>query len=125
MATILCVDDCTYGLFRTIKMLRTHGYDVLAAADVAEGVELLLTNAVDAIILNCHAGETSRITSIARNLKPNAPIVMLSGYCGVPCQHLRLSDACIQRGDSDDVLLRTLQAMLCCRRFGLCRSVAA
>ena len=125
MAIILTVDDCTYGLLQTIEMLRAHGYDVLPVADVAHALELLQTYIVDAIVLNCHAGETSRITSLLRGVEPGAPIIMLSGYCGIPCEHLRLSDACVQRGESNEALLRTLEAMLCCRRFGLCRSVAA
>ena len=125
MAIILAVDDCTYGLFQTIEMLRAHGYDILPVADEARALELLHTNMVDAVVLNCHAGQTSRIASLFRGQQPGVPIIMLSGYCGVPCEHLRLSDACIQRGESDEVLLRTLEAMLCCRRFGLCRSVAA
>lgn len=126
MATILCIDDHTYGLATTIETLRAHGFVVLAAADTQDAFDLLVDNVVDAVLLNCHAPvETSRIAPILRKLEPNAPIIMVSSYCGVPCENLRLSDACLQRGESDEVLLRTLEMTLCLRRYGLCRSVAA
>jgi CheY-like chemotaxis protein len=124
--TLLCIDDHTYGLAVIIETLRAHRYTVIAATDTQNAFDLLAERIIDAVLLNCHApGETSRMAPLLRKLQPNTPIIMMSGYCVVPCPNLRLSDACIQKGESDQVMLRTVETTLCSRRFGLCRSVAA
>jgi hypothetical protein len=52
----------------------------------------------------------------------DAPIIMMSACCRVPCGRLRYADACIQKGDVA-ALLSALRVMLCCRTYGLCQSV--
>jgi response regulator RpfG family c-di-GMP phosphodiesterase len=50
MATVLCLDDFTYGLSDAVQILRENGYRVLAADDSATALELAAGTPIDAII---------------------------------------------------------------------------
>lgn len=43
MATLLCLDDFTYGLSGAVELLRENGYQVLAADDNAAALDLAAT----------------------------------------------------------------------------------
>ena len=127
MRTILCYDDRTYRLGTARKLLAANGYLVLRAESARELVDQLAENPVDAILLDCHClGKPGNSpVEVIRLLEPNLPIIMTSGFCSAPCAHLKDSDACIQKGDLSSTLLRTIETVLCARRYGLCRSVAS
>jgi hypothetical protein len=81
---------------------------------------------VDAVILNCHRGpDNAPLVTALRILQPHEPIVMFSGYCGVPCHQLHLTDACIQKGETAITLVPLARAVVCQSRYGFCRSVVA
>ena len=46
-------------------------------------------------------------------------------YCGVDCEHMPEADVSMQVGESEAVLLKTLEAMLSAHGYCLLRSVAA
>ena len=124
MATILCVDDSTVGLSHVIKWLSHNGYFVLGASDASTALAIAGERPISAVLLNCHGDlENASFIAALRNLQPGIAVIMFSGYCGVPCHRLPLADACIEKGDP--ALLLTLRAVLCQRRYGLCRSIAA
>lgn len=126
MPTVLCLDDFTYALSGVIQLLNEGGYRVLAAADVAAALELAADIPFDAVILNCHgATGNSGLTTALRILQPRMGVIMFFGHCGIPCHQLQLADACIQKGGAGKTFLPVLQSVLCQRRYGLCRSVAA
>lgn len=124
MATILCVDDSTFGVCDVVHSLQRHGYRVIAAADGATALAMACDEPVDAVLLNCHRDPANApFIAALRSLQPKIAVIMFSGYCGVPCRHIVLADACVER--SNPALLMTLRAVLCQRRYGLCRAVAA
>ena len=126
MPTVLCVDDFTKGLSEAIELLREEGYEVLAAADRATALELAANTPVDAIILNCHREtDNSALVTALRILQPRVAVIMFSGYCGVPCDQLKLADACFQKGEASTGLMPTLRSVLCQSRHGLCRVIPA
>ena len=127
MTTLLCMDDATYSLANAVLALSNSGFHILATADTATALELAASNTVAAVILNCHrVVDNGPLVTALRILRPNIAVIMLSGYCGVPCTQLQHADACIQKGDNTEHVLRqTLQSVLAQRRFGLCRCVAA
>jgi response regulator RpfG family c-di-GMP phosphodiesterase len=126
MPTVLCLDDFTYALSDLIQLLRGNGYRVLAAADAAAALELAADNSLDAVVLNCHrATDNSGLVTALRILQPRVAVIMFSGYCGIPCHQLQLADACIQKCETSTTLLSILRLVLCQRRYGFCRSVAA
>ena len=126
MPTILCIDDHTYGLASAIEVLRSKGYDVIAAADRSEALDVVVGNSVDVVCLNCHSDACdAEFIATLRSINSFLAIVMMSAFCGVSCQQLRMADACIQKGDTAMALLSAIELVLCQRRFGLCRAVSA
>ena len=99
------------------------------AVDADEAIRLFRLYPVDVVVLDCRLCRLSNTladpAAVLRRLSPDTPIIMMSGYCGVPCRHLRDADACVQKGDTGTILLRTVEIMLCARRYGLCRFIAA
>jgi DNA-binding NtrC family response regulator len=127
MAMILCIDDRTYYLSSTADLLRHAGYNIVLASDSHAAVELLFGNPIDAVLLDCHqlGDQGGDLVAALRIVRPDVPIVMMSAHCRLPCDSLRQANACVQKGDTARALLRTLEAVICASRFGLCRSVAA
>ena len=126
MPTVLCVDDFTKGLSDRIELLREEGYEVLAAADRATALELAADTAVDAVILNCHREpDNSALVTALRILQPRVAVIMFSGYCGIPCNQLKLADACFQKSEAVTSLMTILRSVLCQSRYGLGRVISA
>jgi DNA-binding NtrC family response regulator len=126
MATVLFINDRTCTSQITIQRLRACGYAVELAIDADEAVRLLRLHPIDAVVMDCHieASSPTDVLAALRSTSANIPIVMMSGYCGVPCKVLRYADLCIQKGDFK-LLSSTLRTLLCSRHYGLLRSVAA
>ena len=125
MASLLFIDDHTCGSCTLIQQLRSVGYTVQVALDSHEAVDLFRLCPADAVIMDCHL-ETSpaTIAPALRRISPDTPVIMISGFCRLPCKRLCAADACVQKG-SLTVLLEALRLMLCSRHYGLCQSVAA
>ena len=71
MPTILCIDDHTYGLASAIEVLRSKGYDVIAATSRAEALDAAMGNPVDVACLNVIA--THAILNLLRHYDPSIP----------------------------------------------------
>jgi CheY-like chemotaxis protein len=124
MPTILCVDDSTFGLSHVIKWLSHNGYFVLGAADAATALAIAGERPISAVLLNCHGDlDNAPFVAALRNLQPGIAVIMFSGYCDVPCRRIALADACVEKGDPEQLM--TLRAVPSQRRYGLCRTVAA
>jgi DNA-binding response OmpR family regulator len=122
MRTILCVDDSTYSSDTLRDFLQTHGYNVVGS-EGPTAVELVADRNVKAVLLDCHIPHAEEIAVAIRHARPNIPIVMLSAFCGVPCERLQQADWCLQKGYSPATLLETIEVLLRSRRYGLCRTV--
>ena len=127
MPTVLFIDDHKCGSRRVVRKLRAGGYEVCIALDAKEAIRLFRLHPVDAVVFDCGLCHASHLdpVSVFRSLKSDVPMIMISSYCGGGCKHLPDADACIQPGESEAILLKTLEAMLCARRYGLVRSLAA
>jgi DNA-binding response OmpR family regulator len=123
MRTILCVDDSTYAADILRDFLQNHDYNVALASDGRTAVEHVADRAVKAVLLDCHIPQAEQVAVALRRARPNIPIVMLSGYCGVPCERLQYADTCLQKGSSPATLLDIIEVLLRSRRYGLARSV--
>jgi ActR/RegA family two-component response regulator len=125
MPNVLLIDHCTCGSRLLAHALQRGGYEVHIAPDAEEAFSLLRLYPVDAVILDCHlqtsAGEP--LVPVLRAMNPDTPVIMLSGFCHLPCAQLRYSDICLQKGDSR-ALLNALRALRSSRRYGLFRAVA-
>jgi CheY-like chemotaxis protein len=112
--TILCIDDHWDQLIRRKILLERGGYKVLTATDGSEGLTLLLSNPVDAVILDYQLPGTSGnlIAAGMKLVKPHVPIILLSAYGPLPKDKLKSVDIFLSKSQPSRVLLSTLHNLL-------------
>jgi two-component system, NtrC family, sensor kinase len=123
MARILCVDDSTYAASALVTFLEHHGHTITLASDARTALQTIEDRKIQVALLDCHIPLAEEVAKAIRHARPNMPIVMISAYCGVPCERLQYADSCLQKGYAPASLLATIEALLRSRRYGLCRSV--
>lgn len=112
---ILCIDDYAPALNSLRLLLQTAGYEVVAASGSRE-LESLDQSPFDAVVIDYQMpGDNGE--AVARKLKqvhPNLPIVMLSGYAAdIPEHAARCVDAFVAKGPrTAQELTATLSALL-------------
>lgn len=125
MARILCIDDHTLSLSAIMLALENEGHTVVSANGPEPALQAIAEDHIDLVLLDCHnSGNDGNLVAALRIVRPEIPVVMTSGFCALPCDRLKQADACIQKGDHA-ALARTIDAVLCAAKYGLCRSVAA
>src|SRR5271167_1495780 len=89
---LLCIDDNEDLLECEKSFLESYGYTVLTAASGDKGLELASIYPVDVVIVDYLMPEMNgqEVAIEMRRLKPQAPIIMLSGSMDVPEQALKL-----------------------------------
>jgi len=112
--TILCIDDHWKGLIRRKRLLEENGYQVLEATNGAEGLELFLSQPVDAVILDYQMPGMSgdAVAAKMKSISPQVPILLLSAYGPLPKAKLKAVDAFLPEMQPPMILLSTLQQML-------------
>ena len=80
-AKVLIIDD-DYGPRESLRILLKYDYDVVVAGSVAEGVDALKAQHVDAIILDNRMPGRTGLEGIVdlRKIDENVSIIMLTGY---------------------------------------------
>jgi CheY-like chemotaxis protein len=98
-AVLLCIDDSPDLLECEKAFLETFGYTVLTAPSGSKALELASTHAIDVAIVDYFMPEMNghEFAVEMRRLRPQAPIIMLSGTVDVPKQALKLVDAFIPK----------------------------
>ena len=111
---LLCIDDEATGLMIRKMILERSGYSVLTAQDGPEGLDLFRSEAVDAVVVDYYMPKMDggTVASTMKKLRPTVPIVMLSAYLNLPEGSLSAVDAFITKGQSPEILLEKLQAIL-------------
>jgi len=109
-AVLLCIDDNEDVLECEKAFLESFGYTVLTAASGGKGLELASVYSVDVVILDYFMPEMNgqEVAIEMRRLRPNAPIIMLSGTVDVPEQALKSVDAFIAKDRLASQLLPTI-----------------
>ena len=109
-AVLLCIDDSPDLLECEKAFLETFGYTVLTAPSGSKGLELASTNAIDVAIVDYFMPEMNghEVAIEMRRLRPQAPIIMLSGAVDVPEQALKWVDAFIAKDCLASQLLPTI-----------------
>jgi two-component system cell cycle sensor histidine kinase/response regulator CckA len=97
---VLCIDDNQDVLECEKAFLETFGYTVLTAPSGGKGLELASIHSVDVVIVDYFMPEMNgaEVAIEMRRLRPQAPIIMLSGAVDIPEQALKLVDAFIAKG---------------------------
>jgi CheY-like chemotaxis protein len=98
-AVILCIDDNPDMLECERAFLESFGYTVLTAPNGGKGLELVSLFSVDVVIVD-YLMPTMNGQEVAielRRLRPQAPIIMLSGATDIPERALQSVDAFIAK----------------------------
>jgi CheY-like chemotaxis protein len=96
---ILCIDDNQDVLDCEKAFLESFGYTVLTAPSGVHGLELASIHSVDVVIVDYFMPEMNghEVAMEMRRLRPQAPIIMLSGAVDVPEQALKSIDIFIAK----------------------------
>jgi DNA-binding response OmpR family regulator len=118
--TLLCVHRNPDQL----SLLEEHGYELITAISGCEGLRLLMSRPVDAIVLEYHLGlldgaiidgvtiDGATIADEIKRVRPAVPIVMLVDHLELPSDALKSVDAVVTKSDGAHFLLATVHFML-------------
>jgi CheY-like chemotaxis protein len=97
---VLCINDNQDVMECERAFLETFGYTVLTAPSGSKGLELASIHSVDVAIVDYFMPEMNgqEFAIEMRRLRPQAPIIMLSGAVDIPEQARKLVDAFIAKG---------------------------
>ena len=111
--TVLCADDEVDELAARRMVLESAGFKVLVARNGNDALDLFRSSPVDAVVLDYFMPGMTGL-SVAREMKdlrPDVPLVVLSGFASLPGETLGMVDAWIQKRDVE-VLLRELERLI-------------
>ena len=118
-ATILCIDDEEPGRMLRKLLLESAGYDVLTAPSGREGLQLFLSQTVDAVIVDYWMADMNglAVAKELRRLNRNTPIIVLSAYVPILDEAVGLADLWVRKGEENpEFLLAKLRELLDKRR---------
>jgi CheY-like chemotaxis protein len=99
IGVVLCIDDNQDVLECEKEFLESFGYTVLTAPNGSLGLELASIQSVDVVIVDYSMPEMNgqEVAVAMRRLKPQAPIIMLSGAVDLPEHVLKSVDAFVAK----------------------------
>jgi CheY-like chemotaxis protein len=109
--TVLCVDDQAPNLQIRTLLLQQFGCDTVATDDHASSMQALAENEVDVMVIDYHLadGETGEeIAREVRGLRPDLPLIMLTGDANLPESASGSVDAVLIKGMSNGTALLDL-----------------
>lgn len=109
--TLLCIDDEPTVLTVRKMLLESVGYRVLLAENGSQGLKILQNEPIQTVIVDYKMPEMtgSEVAARVRAIRPELPIIMLSAYVDLTPEQLKDVDAYVTKGESPDVLLRTIE----------------
>ena len=100
---ILCVDDQESTLTIRALLLQQFGCDTIAVSDHNSALKALTENQVDLMLIDYHLADNVTGDEIARDvraLRPQIPLVMLTGDAKIPDAAIASVDAVLVKGQS-------------------------
>ena len=115
-AVLLCIDDSEDVLECEKSFLESFGCTVLTAPNGGQGLELASKYSADVVILDYFMPEMDgqEVAIEMKRLRPQTPIIMLSGTVDVPEQALKWVDAFIAKDCLTTQLLPTIAQLYGC-----------
>jgi len=114
-ATILCIDDETAGLLPRRLLLESAGHRVIEASSGEEGIRIFRSEKIDAVILD-YWMSGMKGTAVAwelKRIKPDVPIIVLSGVSELPGEAAGLVDQWLVKGSQRaEQLLNSINTLL-------------
>ncbi len=110
---VLCADDDDSELIARKMLLESAGMKVLAARSGAEALQVFQSQDMDAVVLDywMPGMKGVSVASQMKALRPEIPIMVLSGFASLPDETIGVVDAWIQKRDVE-VLLRELEKLI-------------
>jgi DNA-binding response OmpR family regulator len=109
-STLLCIHrDPTQ-----LDLLQENGYQLVTATNGTDGLRLLMSCPVDAIVLEYHLGlpNGAAVAAEIKKAKPQLPIVMVADDLELPEGALRSVDALVTKSDGPHFLWATVHFVL-------------
>jgi len=112
--TILVIDDYETSAAGWGLYLHNAKYSVETAYSPEEGLQLFATRPIDLVLLDyaMPAIDGGQVAASMKHIKPNVPILMLSGVPHVPEQDLANIDAFVQKGQEPALVLQKIEQLL-------------
>jgi DNA-binding response OmpR family regulator len=109
-STLLCIHRDPAQL----SLLKENGYELVTAANGREGLRLVKSRPVDAIVLEYCLGllDGTVVADEIKQVRPEVPIVMVTDHLEIPGSDLRSVDALVAKADGPHFLLATLHFVL-------------
>jgi len=109
-STLLCIHRDPAQL----SLLQENGYELVTATNGSEGLRLLMSRPVDAIVLEYHLGllDGAVVAAEIKKVKPQIPIVMLAEHLELPDGALKSVDALVTKSDGAHFLWATVHFVL-------------
>lgn len=113
-ATILCIADHWNGLIGRKMLLEQNGYRVLEAASERDGLQLFLSQPVDAVVLDFQkAGIRADVFAAQiRRINSQVPIVVLSPRGQPPKGQRKSVDTLLSKAQPPKILAAALHQLL-------------
>jgi CheY-like chemotaxis protein len=109
--TVLCIEDEENQLAARKMLLESAGFRVLLARNGSEGLAIFRQEkALDAVVVDYYMPGMRglSVASEMKRLRPNVPVIVLSGFASLPDEIIGIVDAWVQKRDID-VFLRELE----------------
>lgn len=108
--TLLCIHRDPAQL----TLLQENGYELVTAGNARDGLRLLMTQPVDAIVLEYQLGlvDGAAVAAEIRKVRPELPIVMLTDHLELPEGALKSVDALVTKSDGAHFLWATIHFVL-------------
>jgi CheY-like chemotaxis protein len=116
IGVVLCIDDNQDVLECEKAFLESYGYTVLTAPSGSRGLELASLQPVDVVVVDYFMPEMNgqEVAIEMRRLRPQAPIIMLSGAVEIPEQVLESVDAFVAKDRLSSQLLPVITELYGC-----------
>jgi len=119
---LLCIDDNEDVLECEKSFLESFGYTVLTAASGGKGLELASMYPVDLVVVDHLMPQMNghEVVIEMRRLRPQTPIILLTGAVDMPEQALKQVDAFIAKDRPASQLLPTIAQLHGCGSMPPC-----
>jgi DNA-binding response OmpR family regulator len=109
-STLLCIHRDPDQLLH----LEQKGYRLVTATCGNEGLRLLMSQAVDAVVIEYHLGllDGAVVASEIKQVRPQIPIVMVCDNLELPVDALKSVDAIVIKSDGQHFLVATIHFIL-------------
>jgi CheY-like chemotaxis protein len=112
--TVFYVDDNPKARRLLTSVMRSCGFEVIAASDPIQAVSQAKRCSFDLALLDYQMPRLSggELAQKIKSFKPGVPAVLISGFSSLPAVELLFVDAHVGRGATLDELLETMRSLI-------------